>query len=388
MKRLSRLVFLAALSASAGTSMAQFPGAIEITCEVDRKAFRSAAKSETDVTFRLWDAETGGSQCGIDHVVAMRDLVVTKTRTERFDGERTRRFASIRAILGSDASPVQLCSGYETWVDVSVGFQTLTCDFSSKTPEARKRLQAVAFSRVGQGPTGPAGPEGPPGPEGPQGVEGIEGPTGPQGIAGPQGPQGPTGPEGPQGPQGPPGVQGVQGPAGVQGPGLVVKDANGSVVGPCMFSNGVCQVFLEAPSLTTPIVATVDTSGFGSAGVVLLYASADCTGTPLARVFSGTPLVRAPLGNQGTPAGSGFNGIYNGRLYYAPTTGSTVTIPSFERRPGTFCISGGEFPTAEGCCCHTDNCGVSFIGSSFVVGPVLSLDLTGFTTPFHLEVQQ
>jgi hypothetical protein len=147
------LLACATLSAPAYASA---PGSIEVTCDVDRKAFRSLANAAPDVTFRLWDAETGGSQCGPDHVVPMQDLRVFKAKTDRFDGQRPRTFGEIRAVLGSDAQPIELCAGAESWLDVTVGTTTLTCEFSADPnskpgvlPDApaRRRLQAVAFAR-------------------------------------------------------------------------------------------------------------------------------------------------------------------------------------------------------------------------------------------------
>jgi hypothetical protein len=213
---------------------AAVPGAIEITCDVDRIAFRHAVANQGDVVFRLWDAVTGGSQCGSDYAVPLSELTVLKARTDHFDDQRPRQFAGIRAVIGSDATPVQLCADAETWVDMSVGAQTFTCDFSAKTPAARRRLQSTAFGlRTGEGEPGPAGPPGPQGavgpsgPQGPQGVPGPQGLTGPQGVQGPigmtgatgtQGPQGAVGPTGPQGPQGVPGPIGMTGATGSQGP--------------------------------------------------------------------------------------------------------------------------------------------------------------------------
>ncbi len=195
---------------------AQLPGGLEVLCDVDGREFKPAVKSESDVVFRLWDGETGFSQCGVDYVVPVEDLLVTKTRPQAFDGIRRKSFLTIRATLGSDASPAQVCPGQETWLDLTIGTTTITCDFGLHVkpdvdPPARRRLQSAAFAIAGQGPSGPPGPEGPSGPEGPQGPQGEQGPIGPEGPQGLQGPQGDEGPEGPQG------IQGVQGPAGPQG---------------------------------------------------------------------------------------------------------------------------------------------------------------------------
>jgi hypothetical protein len=138
------------MSAFASPSSAA-PGGVDVSCDVDRIAFRAASRNESGVAFRLWNAETGGSQCGSAYVVAMQDLVVLKAKTERFDAQAPRTFLEIRATVGSDATPVQLCPGEETWIDVSVGTVTFTCDFSAHTPAGRKRLHGVAYARNGGG---------------------------------------------------------------------------------------------------------------------------------------------------------------------------------------------------------------------------------------------
>lgn len=150
-----------------GSAYGAAPGAVEVSCDVDRRAFRLAAKDETQVAFRLWDSETGGSQCGTDYLLPMSELTVFNAKTDRFDGEKSRRFASSRALLGSDVSPVDLCSGTETWLEVAVASQTMTCDFSSKAPRARRRIPSVLFAQVPA--QGVPGSQGPPGPQGPPG---------------------------------------------------------------------------------------------------------------------------------------------------------------------------------------------------------------------------
>jgi hypothetical protein len=233
------IVFVAAVLAAPGRQApAQAPGSVEISCDVDRVAFRAASRSVSTVTFRLWNSPSGGSQCGPDHVVPTSDLAVFKAKTDSFDAQRPRRFANVRAAIGTDANPASLCSGDQTWVDVTVGIQTLTCDFSSSAPLPRRRLKSVPFAQVSQGGAPgvdcwdlngnhacDAGSEdlnldtfctvtdchGPPGPTG---VPGVAGPAGPPGVPGPPGA---PGPQGVPGAQGSPGLQGVQGEPGAQG---------------------------------------------------------------------------------------------------------------------------------------------------------------------------
>lgn len=148
------LVFLLASSLSAPADAA-VPGGIEITCDVDRRAFRSAASGASTVTFRLHDSESGGSQVGPDYVVSMADLIVEKVKAEsRYDNVKRRPYGRVEATIGSDASPVDLDSSTgEMWLDITVGTTTLTCDEGKRVavppiaPPARKRMQAVAFAR-------------------------------------------------------------------------------------------------------------------------------------------------------------------------------------------------------------------------------------------------
>src|SRR5256885_259503 len=84
-------------------------------------------------------------------------------------------------------------------------------------------LQAASFVGDGSrltgvvGTRGPAGPQGPPGATGPQSPQGATGLQGATGATGPQGATGLQGSAGPQGPQGDTGSQGPQGPQGAKG---------------------------------------------------------------------------------------------------------------------------------------------------------------------------
>ncbi len=135
------------------------PDSLGITCDVDRTTFRSAAGSATTATFRLWNAESGGLQCGSDHVVAMADVLAQRPKGDKFDGQRPRKYLELSAVLGTagaSGTPAVLCAGTETWIDVQIGSTTLTCDFSADpnskqgvAPDApaRRRLQPVAYAQ-------------------------------------------------------------------------------------------------------------------------------------------------------------------------------------------------------------------------------------------------
>ncbi|MBY0274433.1 hypothetical protein K2Z84_03755 [Candidatus Binatia bacterium] len=148
--------FVAVTLVSILPAYAAAPDSLEVTCDVDRTAFRSLSRSTTEVTFRLWDAEAGGNQCGSSHTVQMIDLVVFKEKTDSFSIQRPRNFSRIQAVLGTagdSGTPIELCSGGDTWVDVTLGATTLTCAFSddenskvAPPPPARRRLNAVAFA--------------------------------------------------------------------------------------------------------------------------------------------------------------------------------------------------------------------------------------------------
>ncbi len=88
------------------------------------------------------------------------------------------------------------------------GIQAFVCDL-------RERLDALT-TRVDNIPAGPQGPKGDPGSQGepgPQGEPGVAGAPGEPGVSGAPDEQGPIGPQGPAGPR------------------LIVKDANGQVIG-------------------------------------------------------------------------------------------------------------------------------------------------------------
>ncbi len=133
--------------------------------------------------------------------------------------------------------------------------------------------------------SGPQGQVGPPGPQGPQGIPGMTGMPGTQGPQGDAGAQGPQGPQGDAGAQGPRGQDGDTGMAGVDGPGLVVVDSNGLVLGPFVQTNGIYKsynygIFLHKLGAEyVPLIAYSRFLGFESGGKMdLWFDQADCTG--------------------------------------------------------------------------------------------------------------
>ena len=144
------------------------------------------------------------------------------------------------------------------------GINAFVCDL-------RERLDALTV-RVDNIPAGPPGPQGDPGSQGPQGEPG--GP-GPKGDPGSQGDQGPIGPQGPGGPR------------------LVVKDANGTVIGtliqiigPSNSPTGYIVWSSTAHSITK--LKFLDLSDpyylptfVHSFSIEFSYESDNCTGTPV-----------------------------------------------------------------------------------------------------------
>src|SRR5262249_11842190 len=90
--------------------------------------------------------------------------------------------------------------------------------------------------------------------------------------------QGPPGPTGPTGGQGAPGEQGAVGPPGSSGTGLVVKDANGTIVGAAI-DRGFVAVNVDGQSIMLRLNAT---TGFAEDPDPLFgnffFVNPDCTG--------------------------------------------------------------------------------------------------------------
>lgn len=166
--------------------------------------------------------------------------------------------------------------------EVNANFDTL------ETAIDQNAADILAISAGSQGPVGPPGPPGPQGPQGPQGTQGIPGmpgPQGPQGDAGAQGPKGDAGAPGPQGDPGPQGPRGETGMAGVDGPGLVVVDSTGLVLGPLVQTNGVYEsynygiFFYKLGTEYVPLIAYSRFLGFESGDKMdVWFDQTDCTG--------------------------------------------------------------------------------------------------------------
>ena len=183
------------ISLLAGTAIAQMAQLPDFTYQGQLQQNGQPANGAFDLSFALYDAETGGQQVGtpIDEP----------------------QFPVTNGLFTVSLSFPGAFTGDQRWLQVSVNGQPLIPRQAvSTTPVAQYALDGNPGPA---GPTGPEGPQGATGAQGPQGPAGAEGAQGPQGPAGATGAQGPQGLAGPIGPQGAPGAQGPQGPAGAAG---------------------------------------------------------------------------------------------------------------------------------------------------------------------------
>jgi len=163
-----------------------------------RLTFHGAAiDGPADLTFRLFDAPTGGS--AVARAVNVSGYPVDK------------------GLVAIDLDFGQSVFGTEQrWIEIWVNGVKL------QPRQAVRPAPVAAYALSGNaGPAGPAGPMGPMGLPGAPGVAGPAGATGPAGDVGPAGAVGPAGPAGAVGPAGsvgPAGVAGPMGPAGAMGP--------------------------------------------------------------------------------------------------------------------------------------------------------------------------
>jgi len=245
------------LASTAAAQTAQLP---DFTYQGRLTQNGQPASGNHDLTFTLYDADTGGNVVGTPIHEAQFPVV---------DG----LFTASLAFPG-------VFSGQQLWLSIDVDGETLSPRQAiSTTPVAQYALDG------NPGPAGPAGPQGEPGPAGPQGPQGETGPAGPQGEAGPAGPQGPQGPAGAQGPTGPQGPSG-SGHRWIDATGALVRVVNVTI------ENGALRLWvLDSNGRTW----TYDPFGVGGAAVRTVrayYTGPSCSGTtylaplPVGLVFS------------------------------------------------------------------------------------------------------
>lgn len=197
-----------------------------------------------------------------------------------------------------------------------------------------------------QGPAGPAGPTGPMGPMGPMGPQGVAGPTGAQGPQGTQGPAGPT-----------------SGGGGL--PGFSVVASNGTTVGTVV---GVTKLSQFDPAVVARqdngvwVVMQMDSQTIQASAGPLMFLTANCSGQAYAMIDSTpTPLFRqVQRFDQDSPTG-----------FYP---GDPITSQTFV----AFSPSGDIVNDCE----STAN---SFWAQAFATGPAVTIDLTQFPAPYHIQ---
>jgi hypothetical protein len=156
---------------------------------------------------------------------------------------------------------------------------------------------------------------------------------------------------------------GLKGPKGDPGPAVLVKDANGALVGTgsAGFGDGAVPIVIRVNG--APIALSVLAQGFEEY-LNLFYAAPGCTGPPLLLVEAGYLM----------PVGSAFQG----KLYYAtgPAGDHTIASSEFVAR-----VCNGT-TTARGTCCHNNsNPAVQEAATAATV----DLASLGFVPPFHVE---
>jgi hypothetical protein len=175
------------------------------------------------------------------------------------------------------------------------------------------------------------------------------------------------------------GITPVGGPCQVQaataggstGGDLVIKDSNGTVMGPFDISG---TFVLDDAGV--PVLTSAPPSGF-TQGLSLYYTSTDCSGSPVlfATSTAGGYLRQAA-------------GVYGTDLYYFPITGTPDTANSQEFRPeiaANCAFPGAIFTPPDRCCCSAPTC-FQFPFNSLFAAPD-QMDISGFVPPFSVSIQ-
>jgi len=167
------------------------------------RADGTPANGDFDLTFKLFDAATGGTQVG--STITMPQFPVTRGR------------------FTTDLDFPNVFTGNQLWLEVTVGAQTLSPRQPvNSVPVAQFALSGVIGPSGATGATGPTGPTGAAstvaGPTGATGPTGAQGNTGATGATGVTGTTGSTGGAGPTGATGATGITGATGATGLAGP--------------------------------------------------------------------------------------------------------------------------------------------------------------------------
>ncbi len=140
--RLPSLLLISFVAVVPSSARAQAPGGVEVSCDVERRAFAHAIRGQSDVVFRLWDHAEAGVQCGADYHVALDRVVLLKAYTPG----RTRGVMRLSTVLGSDQVPFALCADVSGWLEAQVGEETFDCDASSASRRHRRELSSAPFA--------------------------------------------------------------------------------------------------------------------------------------------------------------------------------------------------------------------------------------------------
>lgn len=192
------------------------------------------------------------------------------------------------------------------------------------------------------------------------------------------GPQGPAGAAGPPGPQG---LAGPQGLPGTSGGGLMLRDANGSLVG--LIYDRDSEQFAIRRVGDHLVLFAVSASGFRIADVddprnsfsSGSYIAADCSGSPLYSVPRVVDAVFAVIGKDGTA--------------YYPSP-STLVVPALVHRlfglDAAQCATLGGVPRPGDLCCGA---GVRPDADDALVTALATLNVSSFglVAPFHLDIE-
>ena len=302
-------VMLLALALCASSAFAQIAQLPDFTYQGRLEANGQPATGAYDLTFQLFDAESGGNQIG--------------------DTISEAEYPVIGGLFTISLAFPDAFTGDQRWLQVTVdGQPLLPRQPVSTSPVAQFALNGNAGP---EGPAGPAGPTGPVGPEGPQGETGDTGPTGPAGPAGPQGETGLTGPTGPAGPAGPNGPAGPAGPAGPIGPigpqGLTGATGPAGPTGPIgPIGPAGPQGTPGTPGATGPAGPTGPIGPQGLTGLTGPAGPQGLQGLTGAQGPAGTPGTQGPPGTPGTPGApgpQGPEGPSGGSFPDAPADGKT-----------------------------------------------------------------